>query len=73
MSGGRTIWQVIETVNGQRMVGRGVGDAGHLAITFIINGIPVSALYTANKDGSYVGMWAEPDAKKASPETLRPR
>jgi exonuclease III len=70
---GPVTWEVAEDIGGDTFEGFGVGDGKTIAVTFATDGSTVVALYVANADGSYTGMWAEEGDKEVSTETLKPQ
>jgi hypothetical protein len=70
---GHMTWEVVEDIAGDTFEGFGIGDGKTIAVSFATNGSSVVALYIANPDGSYTGMWADEGDKDVSTETLRPQ
>jgi hypothetical protein len=70
---GPMTWEVVEEIAGDTFEGFGIGDGKTIAITFAGDGSTVAALYIANSDGSYTGMWADEGDKEVSTETLTPQ
>jgi hypothetical protein len=70
---GRMTWEVVGDIAGNTIEGFGIGDGKTIAMTFSTHGANAVALYTANADGSYSGMWAEEGDKDVSTETLKPQ
>ena len=68
---GHMTWEVVEDIAGDTFEGFGVGDGKTIAVSFATDGSSVVALYTANPDGSYTGMWADEGDKDVSIETLQ--
>jgi hypothetical protein len=68
---GRMTWEVVGDIAGNTVEGFGIGDGKAIVVTFSTDG--AVALYTANADGSYTGMWAEEGDKDVSTETLKPQ
>jgi hypothetical protein len=70
---GHMTWEVVEDIAGDTFEGFGIGDGKTIAVSFATDGSSVVALYIANPDGSYTGMWADEGDKDVSTETLRPQ
>jgi hypothetical protein len=70
---GHMTWEVVEDIGGDTFEGFGVGDGKTIAVTFATDGSTVVALYLANPDGSYTGIWADEGDKEVSRETLKPQ
>ena len=70
---GHMTWEVVEDIGGDTFEGFGVGDGKTIAVTFATDGSTVVALYVANPDGSYAGIWADEGDKEVSRETLKPQ
>jgi exonuclease III len=70
---GPVTWEVAEDIAGDTFEGFGVGDGKTIAVSFATDGSTVVALYVANADGSYTGMWADEGDKEVSTETLKPQ
>jgi hypothetical protein len=70
---GNMTWQMIEVIGSDTIEGFGVGDGKVIAMSFDNSGSTTVALYTANSDGSYTGIWAGEDDKDISTETLKPQ
>ena len=70
---GHMTWQMVEEIAGDTFEGFGIGDGKTIAVTFATDGSTVVALYVANPDGSYTGMWADEGDKDVSVETLKPQ
>jgi hypothetical protein len=70
---GHMTWEVVEDIAGDTFEGFGIGDGKTIAVTFANDGSTVVALYVANADGSYTGMWADEGDKDVSTETLKPQ
>jgi exonuclease III len=70
---GPMTWEVVEEIAGDTFEGFGIGDGKTIAITFAGDGSTVAALYIANSDGSYTGMWADEGDKDVSTERLQPQ
>ena len=69
----RMTWEVVEEIAGDTFEGFGIGDGKTIAVSFATDGSAVVALYIANPDGSYTGMWADEGDKDVSTETLKPQ
>jgi hypothetical protein len=70
---GNSTWQVVETIGNDMLEGFGIGDGKVIAVYYATDGGSQLALYTANADGSYTGIWADEDDKEVSTETLKPQ
>jgi beta-glucanase (GH16 family) len=70
---GNMTWQMIEVIGSDTIEGFGVGDGKVIAVSFDSGGAATVAVYIANSDGSYTGMWAGEDDKDISTETLKPQ
>ena len=70
---GPVTWEVAEDIAGDTFEGFGVGDGKTIAVSFATDGSTVVALYVANADGSYTGIWADEGDKEVSTETLKPQ
>jgi hypothetical protein len=70
---GQLTWEVVEDIAGDTFEGFGIGDGKTIAVSFTTDGSSVVALYMANPDGSYTGMWADEGDKEVSTETLKPQ
>jgi hypothetical protein len=68
---GHMTWEMVKDIVGDTFEGFGVGDGKTIAVTFAADG--AVALYVANADGGYTGMWAEEGDKDVSTETLKPQ
>ena len=70
---GKMIWRVIEVVGKSTREGFGVGDGRVITISFVAaDGSTAVALYIANSNGSYTGIWAREGDVEVSTETLKP-
>ena len=70
---GPVTWEFAEDIAGDTFEGFGVGDGKTIAVSFATDGSTVVALYVANADGSYTGIWADEGVKEVSSETLKPQ
>jgi hypothetical protein len=70
---GHMTWEVVEDIAGDTFEGFGIGDGKIIAVSFATDGSSVVALYIANPDGSYTGMWVDEGDKDVSTETLQPQ
>lgn len=70
---GDKTWQIVEILGNDTLEGFGVGDGKVIAVTYDNNGATIVAVYAANSDGSYTGLWAGEDDKDANTETLKPQ
>jgi hypothetical protein len=70
---GNSTWQVVETIGNDMLEGFGIGDGKVIAVSYDTDAGTQLALYTANPDGSYTGIWAGEDDKEISTETLKPQ
>ena len=70
---GPVTWEFAEDIAGDTFEGFGVGDGKTIAVSFATDGSTVVALYVANADGSYTGIWADEGDKEVSTETLKPQ
>lgn len=70
---GNMTWQMIEVIGSDTIEGFGVGDGKIIAMSFDNGGSATVAIYIANADGGYTGMWAGEDDKEVSTETLKPQ
>jgi hypothetical protein len=70
---GHMTWEVVEDIAGDTSEGFGIGDGKTIAVSFTTDGSSVVALYIANPDGSYTGMWVDEGDKEVSTETLQPQ
>jgi hypothetical protein len=67
------IWRVIEVVGKSTRERFGVGDGRVITISFVAaDGSTAVALYIANSNGSYTGIWAREGDVEVSTETLKP-
>ena len=70
---GNMTWQMTEVIGSDTIEGFGVGDGKVIAMSFDNDGSATVAIYIANADGGYTGMWAGEDDKEVSTETLKPQ
>ena len=70
---GNSTWQIVEIIANEPLEGFGIGDGKVIAATYSTDAGITVALYTANSDGSYTGIWAGEDDKDVSTETLKPQ
>lgn len=66
-------YKIISVVGDEKFEGYGIGDDDILAVTFAGGGNTSVALYVAQPDGSYKGVWAFKGDKKVSTEILTPK
>jgi hypothetical protein len=70
---GNMTWQMTEVIGTDTIEGFGVGDGKVIAVSFDNDGSTTVAIYIANADGSYSGVWAGEDDKDVNTETLKPQ
>jgi hypothetical protein len=70
---GNSTWQIVEIIANETLEGFGIGDGKVIAATYSTDAGITVALYTANSDGSYTGIWAGEDDKDVNTETLKPQ
>ena len=70
---GNSTWQVVETIGNDTLEGFGIGDGKVIAVSYATDTGTQLALYTANADGSYTGIWAGEDDNEINTETLKPQ
>ena len=70
---GNSIWHIVEIIGGNMAEGFGIGDGKAIAAAYSTDGGTTVALYIANSDGSYTGIWAREDDKDINIETLTPQ
>lgn len=70
---GKDSWRVVSTIDGDKFDGYAIGDEDILAVTFTGNGSTGVALYVAQPDGSYKGIWGFKGDSKLSAEELTPQ
>lgn len=69
---GKDSFRVVSVIDGDKFDGYGIGDDDLIAVTFTGNGSTGVALYVAQDDGSYKGIWAFKGDSKISTEQLTP-
>jgi hypothetical protein len=70
---GNMTWRIVEITGNDALEGFGIGDGRTIAATFASgDGSATVALYVANADGSYTGIWASDDDPDVRTETLKP-
>lgn len=69
---GRETWHMTWKIGNESFDGFGVGDAKSFAVTFSSGRAQGIALYTAQPDGTYKGVWAGSTDPDAGTETLTP-
>lgn len=69
---GRETWHMSWKIGNESFDGFGVGDAKSFAVTFSSGRAQGIALYAAQPDGSYKGVWAGSTDPDAGTETLTP-
>jgi hypothetical protein len=70
---GDSTWHIVETIADETLEGFGIGDGKVIAAAYSTDAGTTLALYTANSDGSYTGIWADEDDKDINTETLKPQ
>jgi hypothetical protein len=70
---GNSIWHIVEVIGADTIEGFGIGDGKVIAASYSTDTGTTLALYTANSDGSYTGVWAGEDDKDINTETLKPQ
>ena len=70
---GSMTWHMVEEIGGDTIEGFGIGDGKVIAVSFATDASTTVALFIANSDGSYTGMWAGEDDTDVSTETLKPQ
>jgi hypothetical protein len=70
---GNSTWHIVETIGDDTLEGFGVGDGKVIAVSYSTDTGTTLALYIANSDGSYTGIWADEDDKDVNTETLKPQ
>jgi hypothetical protein len=70
---GNSTWHIVEIIADETLEGFGIGDGKVIAATYSTDAGTTLALYTANSDGSYTGLWADEDDKDINTETLKPQ
>jgi hypothetical protein len=69
---GNSIWHIVEIIGDDTLEGFGIGDGKMIAAAYSTDAGTSVALYIANSDGSYTGIWAGEDDKDINTETLKP-
>jgi hypothetical protein len=70
---GNMTWRIVEITGNDALEGFGIGDGRTIAATFASgDGSTTVALYVANADGSYTGIWANDNDADVSTETPKP-
>ena len=69
---GNSTWHIVEIVAGETLEGFGIGDGKVIAATYSTDAGTTVALYIANSDGSYTGIWAAEEDKDVNTESLKP-
>ena len=69
---GNSTWHIVEIIADDTLEGFGIGDGKVIAAAYSTDTGATVALYTANSDGSYTGIWAGEDDKDINTETLKP-
>jgi hypothetical protein len=69
---GNSTWQIVEIIGDDTIEGFAIGDGKVIAVAYSTDAGSTVALYIANSDGSYTGMWAGEDDKDINTETLKP-
>jgi hypothetical protein len=70
---GNSTWHIIEIIADETLEGFGIGDGKVIAATYSTDAGTTVALYIANSDGTYTGIWAAEDDKDINTETLKPQ
>ncbi len=70
---GENAWKVVSVIDGDKFDGYGIGDEDIIAVTFSGNGSSGVALYVAQDNGGYKGIWAFKGDSKVSAEELIPK
>ena len=70
---GNSTWHIVEIIADETLEGFGIGDGKVIAATYSTDAGTTVALYIANSDGSYTGIWAAEDDKDVNTETLKPQ
>ena len=63
-------FQVTWTVNGQRIIGIGIGKSDYLAVSYRSGNIVGLAVYTQSGDG-WIGIWAPAGSRELGSETWK--
>ncbi|WP_127089296.1 hypothetical protein [Aquabacter cavernae] len=70
---GENTWRLVSVIGSDKFEGYGIGDDDIIAVTYAGGGSTAVALYVAQADGSYSGVWAFKGDTKVSIETLTPK
>jgi hypothetical protein len=70
---GNSTWQIVEIIGDDTIEGFGIGDGKVIAASYPTDAGTTLALYIANSDGTYTGIWAGEDDKDINTETLKPQ
>jgi hypothetical protein len=70
---GKATWHIVEMIAEETLEGFGIGDGKVIAATYSTDAGTTVALYIANSDGTYTGIWATEDDKDVNTETLKPQ
>ena len=70
---GNSTWQIVEVIGDDTIEGFGIGDGKVIAASYSTDTGATLALYIANSDGTYTGIWADEDEKDINSETLKPQ
>jgi hypothetical protein len=70
---GNSTWHIVEIIADETLEGFGIGDGKVIAATYSTDAGTTVALYIANSDGTYTGIWAAEDDKDTNTETLNPQ
>lgn len=70
---GENTWRLVSVIGSDKFEGYGIGDDDIIAVTYSGGGNTAVALYVAQADGSYSGVWAFKGDTKVSIETLSPK
>ena len=70
---GNSTWHIVEIIANDTLEGFGIGDGKVIAAAYSTDAGTTVALYIANSDGSYTGIWAGEDDKDINTETLKPQ
>jgi hypothetical protein len=69
---GNSTWHIVEIIADETFEGFGIGDGKVIAASYSTDAGTTVALYTANADGTYTGIWAAEDDDDINTETLKP-
>lgn len=70
---GHGTWHMAWTIGTESFEGFGIGDSKLIAVTFSSGRTDGIAMYAAQADGSYHGIWSTREATATGIETLTPR